>query len=942
MDDRVAEQLHISLPDDGLMSFSVPAPETFNWPKPILSAFQKPRGARFYRCALQVNTPLQNRFKGFDSNHAKHSAAYKRDYGLALAKKCKKADIDVVGICDHNSIEYLDAIRQQLNEENIFVFPGFEVASTEGLHVLCLFDLDTTAQELDHVLTELGLPPKERWATGVGQAPRQSPKSFPQILAHVQRQRRGICIAAHMDRENGLLFECARTTRAQYFSDGNLLAGQISGARKNLTPFNRKVVAGELNHYRRARPLALVNCLDVYNLKDLDEPACSALIKMSMPSIEGLRQAFLDPDSRLRLPVEREKTKSRRDHEEENFKLVAMSWEGGFLGGCGMRFNENLNCLIGGRGAGKSTIIESLRFVLDQRPIGKSAQDTHASLLKTVLKDGTRVSLLVQTQSPQPGYYRIERVYMEKSEEPVVFDEHGEQCALKVFDLFSRVDIFGQHEIAEIAREPERQLELLHRFRRGNAARAQAQKQECQLLLAQNRQELLRILQALHTLEEQLSSLPGIEEALRRFRDLGVEQKLKEDGLLAREEQILRSYLERVQLLRKVFEPMRRQLEMAGASPGASERLPNHDLLQKMAALEARLRENLQALITEGEETWQRAYREWLAIRQEWETRKRGRQEEYQKILRELQKEEVDGVKYVNLSKDLERLKPLRAQFQQLDQKRQEHEKQRKRLLQKWEEAQEQLFKIDHATAEHVSRVLAGKVRVTLIPAAQNRLLSKKLKDMALGLRKEFFNLMHEASGLQLREFIATMRAGKEKLIRNYRFSEAQAEILARIPEAALLEMEEMDLSYSICIELNVARSEEKPQWRALSDISIGQKATAILLLLLPESGTPLIIDQPEDDLDNRFIAETIIPKLREEKQKRQFLFATHNANLPVLGDAEQIIGLEAAGDGATGKAQIHKNSLGSIDCEPVKELVEQILEGGQQAFETRRAKYGF
>jgi len=101
-------------------------------------------------------------------------------------------------------------------------------------------------------------------------------------------------------------------------------------------------------------------------------------------------------------------------------------------------------------------------------------------------------------------------------------------------------------------------------------------------------------------------------------------------------------------------------------------------------------------------------------------------------------------------------------------------------------------------------------------------------------------------------------------------------------------------------------------------------------------------VDQPEDDLDNRFITDGIVPKMREEKRRRQFVFATHNANIPVLGDAELIVGLHAVGEAGMGKAEMPNEHMGSIDNEPVRELVEEILEGGRNAFETRRLKYGF
>jgi hypothetical protein len=94
--------------------------------------------------------------------------------------------------------------------------------------------------------------------------------------------------------------------------------------------------------------------------------------------------------------------------------------------------------------------------------------------------------------------------------------------------------------------------------------------------------------------------------------------------------------------------------------------------------------------------------------------------------------------------------------------------------------------------------------------------------------------------------------------------------------------------------------------------------------------------------LDNRFITEGIVPKMRDEKRGRQFIFATHNANIPVLGDAELIVGLSASGEAGQGRAKIPIEHMASIDAASVRELVEEVLEGGREAFETRRLKYGF
>jgi hypothetical protein len=110
------------------------------------------------------------------------------------------------------------------------------------------------------------------------------------------------------------------------------------------------------------------------------------------------------------------------------------------------------------------------------------------------------------------------------------------------------------------------------------------------------------------------------------------------------------------------------------------------------------------------------------------------------------------------------------------------------------------------------------------------------------------------------------------------------------------------------------------------------------LLLLLATLPGPLIVDQPEDDLDNRFISEGVVPRVRALKGKRQLVFSTHNANIPVLGDAELMVVLESAKD----KGRIAEGGVGSLDDKTVLTLAGEILEGGSDAFRRRRYLYGF
>lgn len=310
--------------------------------------------------------------------------------------------------------------------------------------------------------------------------------------------------------------------------------------------------------------------------------------------------------------------------------------------------------------------------------------------------------------------------------------------------------------------------------------------------------------------------------------------------------------------------------------------------------------------------------------------------------MRRLQQEAIDGNTYLRLRRELEELLPLRAQFAQHNQKLRELEKKRKRALDKLHEANQRLYEIDQDAAAHVSALLEGKVRVRVLQEDTHEVLQKKLLQLKLGLREDFFTRRLAQKKISLQEFIVHLRAGAAALMEHYELPAKAAEKLALMEERLILQLEETPPATRITIEHNIAASAAKPTWKSLFEVSTGQRATAILLMLFPQSAAPLVIDQPEDDLDNRFIAEQVIPKLREEKQHRQFLFATHNANLPVLGDAELIIALEASGDNEVGRAQILEQNLGAIDRESVKLCVEQVLEGGKAAFEKRRAKYGF
>jgi energy-coupling factor transporter ATP-binding protein EcfA2 len=145
------------------------------------------------------------------------------------------------------------------------------------------------------------------------------------------------------------------------------------------------------------------------------------------------------------------------------------------------------------------------------------------------------------------------------------------------------------------------------------------------------------------------------------------------------------------------------------------------------------------------------------------------------------------------------------------------------------------------------------------------------------------------------------------------------------------LSLEIVAIDDKVSIELNVG-SGSAPNFKDAAELSSGQKCTALLPLLMARRDNPLIIDQPEDNLDNHFIYETVVETIRRLKSTRQMLFITHNANIPVLAEADLVVVLDS--DGKTGGVA----KVGTLD--ECRDEIIDLLEGGREAFELRRKRY--
>lgn len=886
----------------------------------LKKALSLPNGARFYRCALQVNP-----FAYLGRHNRQTTFTNEADYNAAIVTACKDQGIEVIAVTDHYRIKDSAGLVQAARDAGIFAFKGFEAVTKDGVHFLCLFDPSKADSVLERYIGECGVH-DENALSPTGE------KDCHELLDAVKRWE-AVCIAAHVAADGGgLLKKLSGQTRIKVWQSPALLACALAGPAHEGPESLRQILLNKDPHHQRDRAVAVINAQDVNGPEELTLPGSSCFIKMSQVSVEALRQAFLDPISRVRLNSD--------PQAEPHAEFIAIAWEGGFLRDSAIHFNENLNVLVGGRGTGKSTTIESLRYVLGLEPLGDDARKAHQGVLREVLKNGTKISLLVRSHKPSPRCYTIERTVPNP---PIVKDEHGAVLTLNPREVIPGVEIFGQHEISELTKSREKLTLLLERFIERDPSAA-SRKGKLRLDLERSRSRLGEVKREIKAIDERLAALPSLEETLKRFQEAGLEDRLKEKSLVIREERLLGVITERLAPVRVLREELAGSLPLDAAflAPKALEGLPNADVLSEAEAIFNRLSLQLQTVAGQFEAALKATDSELAAMRLRWEERRKAVEATYEKVLRELQKSKIDGEEFIRLRRQIEELRPLRERRENLVRELTTHEGHRRQLLADWEDVKAAEFRNIEAAAKKVTRKLKDRVRVEVVMSGNREPLGKLLREEVGGNLTTLLDRLGERADLSLPDLAQRCREGKDALIKHYGLPPGGAEKIAQADQALFMLIEELELPAITKIELNTAMEGESPTWQLLEHLSTGQKATAVLLLLLLESDAPLVVDQPEDDLDNRFITEGVVPIMRDEKRRRQFVFSTHNANIPVLGDAELILGLGAKWEGKEGQAMILPEYMGSIDGQPVRELVEEILEGGKTAFEMRRLKYGF
>ena len=850
--------------------------------------------ATYYKCALQVNPCSYSKYRG--------SEVLDEDaYNLEVLKKCKENNIVIVGLADHGRVDSSEKLRETLSSNDIIVFPGFEITSAEKMHMVCLFPPDKSNSELNQFIGALGLG----GASGGTEASDQTCLD----IADKIKKLGGFWYAAHITGDSGIL-KIGKLNKI--WKSESLIAAQIPDTKENIDPKYINMIRNKDPQYKRKKQIAYINACDIARPSDLDKETASTLIKMTEPTFENFVLAFKDPDSRIKLNSERE------NNYQSSIKEIYVS--GGYLDEFRCEFSENLTSIIGGRGTGKSTIINLIRYALDLE-VEKNLEKDLNSMVDANLGSAGRIELKVISNKHFGEEFKIIRRHKQP---PVIKDSKDNVSPLTVKDILPTIEIYGQNEILDIVQESSKINKVIQRLLPLDS-NLQNEKKSAYDKLVNNGEKLNKLEDEEEKHAEKLCRLPAIKERLQYYNDAGLENKLIVVKQLATEEGQFDAFI-------KNFPDEEVNFDKINIIDSK-----NNELSKLMKATE-----EFNSLVQKLENEYKNAVNElktvYDQVRKTWQDDR----ENYDSALKESLKE-IDGIQdktseqivkeYSNLVKNVEESIPAKKKHDEIEKQKDDLLEERKNLIEKYRASCDKTDSAINKLVKDInSKKLNGKVRLSIKFRQQKKPILDKLKCIPNVGEKGLLGI-DEYEDFDVFSFANCVRKGADELKNEYSITQGLAnKISSNLDEKDLRSIEQLQPDDIVLLELKV-----NERFKRLNELSKGQQCTAILNILLLDNKDPLVVDQPEDNLDNSFIAENLVDSIRKNKIKRQYIFATHNANIPVFGDAELIVAMEE--NNLQGK--ISEDGIGSIDSEGVRNKVVQILEGGPEAFKMREEKYG-
>lgn len=940
--------------------------------------------ARFYAVDLHLHSPYSHDWNNSEQDGRERDPNLDRipvgnsipdavieAYRQSIVTSCR----DLVAVTDHNVTSFGEKTASKNGSSGLTVLPGVElcVALSDAplirdlrIHVLAVFTEGTHSEAMARILPA-GTPAE------LVRDPRAaiSYSSVDELIGLVH-QEGGLAIAAHVEAVNGLRGVYKNTTELLLEPvDGTPEAQEIlkrlgDQVKDELVKFDAIQVKPTTDaiHYKGPNGdlrVPLIVASDTHRGSELSaKQSCKySFVKMSRPSFSGLRDALKYPDLRVRFEPGLPEAKPPRLLGLRLFGKNATT--NTFFDDTILGFSENLTCIIGPRGSGKSAAIDALRYLM-----GFTREESLKQIEKVAVQvtdrqkhtlEQTRIEALYQATDER--LYRLVATY-DPQEQYVteVYDLDGQKLNIEDVESCGEfpLRLFGWGELELLAGNPETQRELLDRFI-PNVMTLKEDKNNCYGRLVDNRRACIDKARALDLY------FADSELDFRRLNEF----KDKFTELNTPEIESLFGQLDAVKAKRKILSSITRELQTLldegdiAPALGISKLLEEVEVQEWANSLSARLK-------PDELDDWMRSTSQDHKVRidaamglVQAEDDKLARQEEaaekeIQKAIGEDQaitgdlrnnaktryeKASINYKKYKRLYGELDALLAERNTI--LDEvtdyenrifatRNQEIESIRSKVSL----VQDDHFKIDLVLGQRADRqVLQSTLATGALSFAGQWRAQKRPEILSSNLTPQslvdaLFNKDTDTiKGLSTRiddTDYAYRPADAERLIAdNSPYQDIEdmntTQVNSKMLEN-LLRIQEVPIDDAFFITLG-----DKP----IQYCSPGQRCSAMLPVVTLTSQAPLVIDQPEDNLDNRLVSRALFKILAKLKETRQIILATHNPNILVSGDAEQVLLLNAEGE---------LESHGCIDDPKIIDAVISLMEGGSEAFDRRRKKY--
>ena len=885
-------------------------------------------GGKWWKTDFHVHTPASEDYgKGSDNPEQEKNITPKDLLLEAMSKK-----LDCLVVSDHNTFKWIPKLRtalKELEEDNetsyrkIYIFPAVELNVNGNIHVLGIFDIDTDYEELAGILGKVEYL----------ESCKSTKKSLVEVIEIIVKNG-GIAIPAHVDEPSGMFYEglCSATTIKSALEAEEILALEMTG----------EELSNQL-YIESKRKLSYVLGSDSHCLKSLGKNY--TWVKMGTPNIEALRLALFDEEDGVRRSKYMEGNPN--DINERMYIKYIEIKEAKYAGRrkpLRIEFSPWMTSIIGGRGTGKSSIIQFLRVVL------KKQND----LPNEIKKEFEEFVAIPKTRNDL-GMFRDETVI------DICIVKEGMEYFLswhngKLYEKFSDIEeeaidverrfpvrIFNQKQLFGMTKNANLLLQYVDAQWESDEWKKtvdskKSEYKECMILyrkICERKKEQNRI----------MVSIREIESKIKVFETETTKKILEEQkNILMEEQQIKDLYMIYSPLISK-YKEIQQNIDDVNLKTIILDKVDDksiqvinkwqNSLMDLNGKVKSLLLQYKDLLITYME----------LFDQLECAKLKLQNQIDMEHVIEELKELGIEGIDlYPILLQNRDKLIEQLKEYKNIDKELTENINQQSEILSEYRDLIKKRIN-ERKKVVDIWNCNSG-LRVSLITFGDFEENEKLFRNMIMKPGSTFSNdilkvdgddsycggMIYDIAHPEDAQDIVDELQNKYNEIVN-----TDSSIMGKSIEKHLKTV--FETNPEICDEIMTWIPNDKVmlelkmhnnRYIKIDAGSAGQRTSAILALLLQISDTPLIIDQPEDDLDTKNISEFVVKGINNKKKNQQIIIVTHNPNIVVNTNSEQIIHMEYGG------GEINASHSGALQELDIRDAICEVMEGGREALDAR------